>query len=666
MKRKLLVVLTTVVAMLCLCLGVAGCYVIGSGSGDAGNQQCDDQHGGSGSEQTHSHTFNKRVAEEKYLKSEATCTAKAVYYYSCQCGEKGTETFEIGEPKAHTFNQQVEEEKYLKSKATCTAKSVYYISCECGEKGTETFESGEVNEHTEVPIGTAKVPTCTEKGLTAGKKCSVCNTVIEEQAEISANGHSFTAKTVESKYLKTEADCTHKAVYFKSCKVCGEKGAETFESGEALGHAFNKQVAESKFLKSEATCSTKAVYYTSCECGEKGTDTYEYGQPNNHTFQSGKCTVCGSREPTVGLEYKLNEDEISYSVYEGSSTANRIVIADIYNGLPVTNIGKKAFLCSELTSITIPDSVTSISEEAFRGCSKLTSIIIPKSVTSIDMNAFCHCSGLTSITLSDSVKVIGQDAFLYCSKLTIISYTGGIVGWCGISGLSYLRSSSQTLYIDGKGLTGELVIPDGVTSIGDSAFRYCTSLTSITIPDSVTSIGPGAFADCSRLTSINIPNGVTCIGKITFSGCSRLTSITIPDSVTSISSEAFWGCSGLTSITIPKNVTSIGSHVFYGCTSLKSITIPDSVTYIGDYAFDSCTSLTGITIGNSVTRIGQWAFSGCSKLTSVTFKNTSGWKVSTLYYMTNSISISNSSLANHSTAATYLKSIYCDYYWKRG
>ena len=123
-----------------------------------------------------------------------------------------------------------------------------------------------------------------------------------------------------------------------------------------------------------------------------------------------------------------------------------------------------------------------------------------------------------------------------------------------------------------------------VTSIGDDAFCYCSSLTSINIPDSVTSIGRSAFHGCSSLTSINIPDSVTSIGDYAFCDCSSLTSINIPDSVTSIGDYAFCGCSSLTSINIPDSVTDIGDEAFFGCSSLKSVTIPDSVTSIGEYA----------------------------------------------------------------------------------
>ena len=202
-------------------------------------------------------------------------------------------------------------------------------------------------------------------------------------------------------------------------------------------------------------------------------------------------------------------------------------------------------------------------------------------VTKGDNNYSGSISIPSSIKVNDadySVTRIGQSAFSYCSGLTSVT------------------------------------IPNSMTSIEEGAFSYCSSLTSITISNSVTSIGKSAFSYCSRLKSITIPNSVTKIGDCIFEECSSLTSITIPESVTSIGSSAFYKCSSLTSITIPNTVTSIGKSAFSYCSRLKSITIPNSVTSIGYGAFSYCSSLTSITIPNSVASIEYGAFCSCSNL----------------------------------------------------
>ena len=304
-------------------------------------------------------------------------------------------------------------------------------------------------------------------------------------------------------------------------------------------------------------------------------------------------------------------------------------------------------------SAVIAEGVTSIGGFAFYDCTSLTSVTIPDSVTSIGANAFFDCTSLTSVTVPDSVTSIGVGAFASCTSLTGI--------WVAESNSHYSSDASGVLFNKDKttlvqcpGAFAAYTIPNSVTSIGDVAFSFCTSLASVTIPDSVTSIGRHAFQYCTSLTSVTIPNGVTSIGDSAFSYCASLTSVTIPDSVTSIGWSAFAGCTSLTSVTIPDSVTSIGSLAFSGCTSLTSVTVPDSVTSIGDAAFASCTSLTGIwvaegsshyasdasgvlfnkdkttlvqcpgafsgsyAIPDSVTSIGHCAFEDCASLTSVT------------------------------------------------
>ena len=248
---------------------------------------------------------------------------------------------------------------------------------------------------------------------------------------------------------------------------------------------------------------------------------------------------------------------------------------------------------------------------------------------------------------------------------------------------------------------GSIAIPESVTSIEDWAFNGCSSLESITIPARIISIGVSAFAGCTGLTSIKLPKDLTSIGNWAFNGCTSLGSITIPASVTWIGVSAFLRCENLKTLTvdsgntnyksdnniiytidgtgliaaanglsgaidIPDGVTSIGNWAFAGCSSLSSITIPANVTWIGIRAFAGCSSFSSITIPNSVESIGKGAFGGCSSLHSVDFADPKGWAV----YKDNNCTdkaadIDEPQLKDKSTAASLLRETYREEYWKK-
>ena len=363
---------------------------------------------------------------------------------------------------------------------------------------------------------------------------------------------------------------------------------------------------------------------------------------------------------------------IGYAAFRNCSS-----LTDVYFGhnSQLTNIDDMAFFdCISLKNFTIPDTVTSIGRTVFANCISLnfavydealyigstenpyfllakarstdiTSCHIHEKTRFIHSAAFVNCTELTEVTIPSNVIKIGLVAFEQCISLKAVNISD-VEAWCKIKFDSLSDTSNPLVYAGNLYLNGnlvtELIIPQTVTTIENSAFLNCTSITSVTIPESVTYIGNFAFQNCSSLTSVTISGSVTSIGYSAFQNCSSLTSVTIPDSVISIGYSAFQNCSSLTSVTIPDSVISIGNFSFEGCssletvylsensklqsletcifakcTSLKSIIIPDSVISIGNAAFYDCSSLESVTIPDSVTSIEHSAFENCSSLESI-------------------------------------------------
>ena len=208
------------------------------------------------------------------------------------------------------------------------------------------------------------------------------------------------------------------------------------------------------------------------------------------------------------------------------------------------------------------------------------------------------------LVIKDGVTSIGQDAFRGCNSLTTVTFPEG------------LTSIGQDAFLGCEKLT-TVTFPDGLTSIEQAAFRGCKNLTTVTFPEGLTSIGQDAFSYCSNLTTLTFPDGLASIGESAFNGCSSLTTVTFPDGLTSIGQDAFSYCSNLTTVTFPEGLTSIGQAAFMGCTNLTTVNFPDGLTSIGQGAFYGCSSLTTLTFPSSLTSIGANAFGVCWGVTDI-------------------------------------------------
>jgi hypothetical protein len=270
------------------------------------------------------------------------------------------------------------------------------------------------------------------------------------------------------------------------------------------------------------------------------------------------------------FDYVTNADGTSITItgYSTTGFADVIIPATI-NDLPVTGIGDGAFAeVYAMTSVTIPVSVTNIGGDAFSDCFSLTNVTIPDSVISIGYYAFQACA-LTEVMIPANVTSIGEGAFSGCTSLTAISVAAQNAYFSSTNGV--LFDKNQTTLVEAPGgLVGSYTIPDSVTNIDDSAFFYCTVLSSVTIPRTVSNVGVDVFEYCYGLTTVTIPGSVSNIGIGAFAH-SGLTNATMSFGVVNIDTNAFENNDSLMTVMIPGSVTNIAENAFEGCGNLTQV-----------------------------------------------------------------------------------------------
>lgn len=307
-----------------------------------------------------------------------------------------------------------------------------------------------------------------------------------------------------------------------------------------------------------------------------------------------------------GIYYNIAGEQVFVTQGDNLYSGDIVLPSSVtYNGktYTVTSILSYAFSGDKITSVNIPNTVTTIYESAFENCTGLTSIVLGNSVNSIGAKAFANCTNLESINIPNSVGLIDEQAFAYCSKLTSVIIPNSVTR---IEDRAFFGCSGMTA----------LTIGSSVTNIGNFAFQGCSSLTTVDIPESVSGIGTYVFSSCTSLTSVSLP-ALRIINTGMFSNCTNLTYVDIPSSVLRIYDEAFSGCTSLASVNIPNSVISIERNAFSECTSLKYVDIPSSVSKIMNGAFSGCTSLAFVHIPSSVSVIEDYAFNGCDSLNEV-------------------------------------------------
>ena len=527
----------------------------------------------------HVHIFDKKVATQNYLKAEATCTEKAQYYYSCECGEKGTETFAMGEALGHEYSEVV----YNWMNNVCTAKRI------CTRTGCDHSEE----ENATITSTVTQQQSCEKDELTT-YTATFNNSEFTTQTDVVKTKDSFGGHTYSTEWTYSETEHWHEC---SRCHDKKDKAEHSFVNNictvcsyapyEAFAFTLNKDgngYTLTKYSGTKQNVIIPSVYdgkpvsaignYAFAHCTELTSITI-----GNSVTSIGDVAFYGC----TGLEtITVNKGNTKYHIKDNCliETESKTLVLGCKNSIipidgSVTSIGNYAFsYCEGLTSITIPNGVTSIGDSAFSYCEGLTSITVGNSITSIGYDAFRGCMGLTSITIPNSVTSIGDAAFYGCCRLIEVYNKSSLSITAGSENNGCVACYAKNVYKDEGGSKlstdekGYLIYTDEEEKI---LVAYTGKESTLTLPSDITQINQCAFSGCSGLTSVTIGNGVTSIGSGAFEYCSGLTSITIPNSVTSIGDSAFYGCSGLTSVTIPDSVTSIGYSAFSGCYKLVEV-----------------------------------------------------------------------------------------------
>lgn len=383
------------------------------------------------------------------------------------------------------------------------------------------------------------------------------------------------------------------------------------------------------------------------------------------------CMVSASAETEGYYTYTVTDGEATITAVD-TAIAGEVVIPDTLGGAPVTTISERAFEnCVGMTAVTIPASITTFQDSAFLSCENidavyitdidkwwnyyfgiqtgtsplyygadmyvkgelLTKLVVPEDRNWVNSN-FKGCTSITEVILHDGISSIGHYAFEDCANLKIISIPESVTN---IGSLAFSDCGIENI-----------TLPHSVTEVSYGLFLGCKDLTIVNMLGDVATIGIDAFSGCSNLTGISIPDSVTSIGAYAFNGCYNIESITVPEGVEVIAMGLFNGCRNLTEINLPDDLTSIENFAFGGCSNLVEIDIPEKVKNIGDCAFGSCTSLISLAIPDSVETIGIIPFVSCTSLKTVSFGNGTTTIVNSMFY--NLKSLTSVSIPNSVTA----------------
>lgn len=532
-----------------------------------GNLLCDEC-GEAVPESLHTHDFSRKVVETGFMAAASTCKSAAKYYFTCLCGECGSETFEDGEPLVfHTVRSG---RCVVCDALECTRGLA--LSLNADGKGYTVTGIGECTS-SEVVIGIYNDMSVTEIAPYAFK-----NAITVRDVNITS-----TVKVIGESAFQNCSNLESVTIPDSITAI----GPTAFYACTSLQYVYAADLASWLEISFESSLANPLAFASLLFLdGEQVVDlvipdgTRKIGNNAFYGYSALETVVIPNTVKSIGAGAFADCDSLSYNEYDNAyylgNESNPYLVLVSVKDTDITScainentkiIHSHAFAyCKNSFSIDIPESVTEIGMAAFYDSPLLISVKLPSGITKIDYNTFCGCSSLTALVIPDSVTEIGEAAFSGCASLSSIN------------------------------------IPSGVTKIGEYAFYGCASLTKLSIPDSVVSLGQSAFANCTAL-SYNEYDNAYYLGNesnpyfiLVSAKSTEITSCTVNGGTKYIMPRAFCGCQALVSVTLPDGLIEIGRGAFEDAISLKSIQIPASVTSIGERAFLNCASISEFSV----------------------------------------------------------------------
>lgn len=552
-------------------LVLSGCG--GTSNGGSNNNPSSNEPDSSNNE--HTCSFTEKVTTDAYLKEDATCTSKALYYYSCSCGEKGNETFQHGELKDHNYQ------------ASNT------IDPTCENPGSQVYTCSVCGDDKSEPVGEKLGHDYEESFTWVDDECTITLTCKNDETHVVSEKMTVTSDTTKEASCSEEGVLTHTATFEYDGKKYTDISTEAIAT---IPHEFENRICVdcsereySKGLAFELSEDEKSYIVTGigeCEDSELWIPKTHEGLPvtrikQNAFYDCTQLTEVIVPNSVTGIEvaafygcYNIESISLPFVgagdvgtdpyalphlfgiIFGNSEYANSYEVKQ-YFSIEGTEYSRIFYLPNALKEVIITDGELKGAE--FYNCNKIEKIIVESEITALPNTVFFNCTGLKEVTLPDSIESIGDYAFAICSSLTSIK------------------------------------LPAELKTIGADAFYLNRALTTVEFNDKLETIGGGAFHFCDLLDNVILPEGLKVIKDNAFGLCYALKTIELPSTLETLGGRVFYLCSALEVLDIPSSVTSVGAEAFAGCVLLKEVIIPDGATIAKDMLRD-CKSLVKLSL----------------------------------------------------------------------